>query len=99
MTSLCIPILMFHQTMMQKIITFSTVFISVPRYVFSFTKETDSNSISKFNFLFSFENWEEIFLEENVNIIFNNFLNNCLRTFMQVFQQLNHKIPIKQNHG
>ena len=68
-----------------KIITLSNVFISVPRYVFSFTKKTDSNSISKFNFLFSYENWEDVFLEENINIIFNNFLNTYLRTFYASF--------------
>ena len=68
-----------------KIMTLSNVFISVPRYVFSFTKVTDSNSISKFNFLFSYKNWENGFLEENVNIIFNNFLNTYLRNFYASF--------------
>ena len=41
-----------------------------------------------------------IFFEENVNIIFNNFLNTYLsESSTQVFQLLNQKTPINQNHG
>jgi len=38
-------------------ITLSNIFISIPRHVFSHTRKIDSNSISKFKFLLSFENW------------------------------------------
>ena len=68
-----------------QIITLSNIFISIPRHVFSYTKKIDSNSISNFTFLLSFENLEEVFLEENVNIIFNNFLNIYLRIFYASF--------------
>ena len=57
-----------------QIITLSNIFISIPRHVFSYTKKIDSNSISKFTFLLSYENWEDVFLEKNVN----NFLNTYL---------------------
>ena len=43
----------------------------------------DSNSVSKF--LLSYENWEDVFLEENINIIFNNFCNTYLRIFYASF--------------
>jgi len=49
-------------------ITLSNIFISIPRHVFSYTRKIDSNSISKFTFLLSFENWEAVFVEESVNI-------------------------------
>jgi hypothetical protein len=43
------------------------------------------NSIRAFKDLLSYENWEDVFLEENVNIIFNNFLNTYLRIFNTCF--------------
>jgi len=58
-----------------QIITLSNIFISIPRHVFSYTRKTDSKSVSKFTFLLSYKNWEDVFLEKNVNIIFDNFLN------------------------
>jgi len=69
----------------EQIITLSNIFISIPRHVFSYNRKIDSNSISKFTFLLSFEDWEDVFLEENVNIIFNNFLNTYLRIFNASF--------------
>jgi hypothetical protein len=68
-----------------QIITLSNIFISIPRHVFFYTKKTDNNSVTKFTFLLSFENWEDVFLEENVSIIFNNFLNTYLRIFCASF--------------
>jgi hypothetical protein len=68
-----------------QIITLSNVLISVPKHVFSFTRKINNNSISKFTFLLSYKNWEEVFLEKNVNIIFNNFLNTFLRIFYSSF--------------
>jgi hypothetical protein len=35
--------------------------------------------------MFSYENWEDVFLEANVNTIFNNFLNTFLRIFYACF--------------
>jgi len=68
-----------------QIITLSNILISIPRHVFSYTRNIVSNSISKFTFLLSFENWEDIFLEENVNIVINNFLNTYLIIFYVSF--------------
>ena len=47
-----------------QIITLSNIFISVPRLVFSFAMKIDNNSISKFTFLLSYKNWEDVFLEK-----------------------------------
>ena len=36
--------------------------------------------------MISFENWQDVFLEDDVNLIFNNFLNTYLRIFYASFQ-------------
>jgi len=68
-----------------QIITLSNILISDPRHVFSFSRKINNNSISIFLYLLSYENWEDVFLEKNVNIIFNNFLNTFLRIFYSSF--------------
>ena len=45
----------------------------------------DSNTINIFVLRLSYENWENVFLEENVNKIFNNFLNTYLKIFYASF--------------
>jgi hypothetical protein len=66
-------------------ITFSNIFISAPRHAFSFTRKINNHLISKFTYLLSYENWEDVFLESNVNTTFNNFLNTFLRIFYSSF--------------
>ena len=63
----------------------ANILISVPRHVFSFTGKINNSSISKFTFMLSYENWEDVSLEKNVNITFNNFLNTFLRIFYSSF--------------
>jgi hypothetical protein len=46
-------------------------------------------------YLLSYENWEDVFLEKNVNIIFNNFSEFSI----QVFPLINHNFLIIKNHG
>ena len=36
--------------------------------------------------MLSFENWQDVFFEDNVNFIFNNFHNTYLRIFYASFQ-------------
>ena len=38
-----------------------------------------------FTFLLNYKNWEDVFKDKNVNIIFNNFLNTYLRIFYASF--------------
>ena len=64
-----------------QIISLSNILISAPRHVFSFARKINNYSISQFTYLLSHENWEDVFLEANVNKIFNNFLNTFLRIF------------------
>ena len=82
-----------------QIITLSNIFIPIPRHVFSYTRKIDSNSINEFTFLLSFENWEDVFLEEMSIQFLIISLTLTSESSMQVFQSLNHKTPINQNHG
>jgi hypothetical protein len=50
-----------------QIMTISNIIITIPRQVFSYTRRIDSNSINNFTYLLSYESWEDVFLEENVN--------------------------------
>jgi hypothetical protein len=52
---------------------------------FYFNLKTDKFSIIDFNTKLSYESWENIFAENNVNTIFNNFLNTYLRIFYSSF--------------
>jgi len=47
-----------------QIITLSNIFIYIPRHVFSDTRKIYCNSISKFTFLLSDKNLEDVFLEK-----------------------------------
>ena len=51
----------------------------------SFKQRIDAFSIKDLNIKLSYESWEDIFTEDDVNTIFNNFLNTCLRNFIPVF--------------
>jgi hypothetical protein len=68
-----------------QIINISNILSSVPKHLFSFTRRMDSNSIRQFTDLLSYENWDDVFQENNVNIIFNNFLNTYFRIFYASF--------------
>ena len=52
---------------------------------FSLSRRIDSDSISKFQDLLSYENWEDVFLYNDVNTLFNNFLNTYLKIFYACF--------------
>jgi hypothetical protein len=52
---------------------------------FYFNRKIDKSSIMDFNTKLSYESWENIFGENNVNTIFNNFLNTYLRIFYSSF--------------
>jgi hypothetical protein len=62
--------------------------------------KVDKNTIRNFVYLLSYENWENIFLGENVNIIYNNFVNTYLRIFYASFSLAKFKkIHKTRNHG
>ena len=70
-----------------QIITLPNIYIPAPRHVFSFTRKVNNYSVNKFKYLLSYENWNDVFLDTNVNVnvIFNNFLNTFLRIFYACF--------------
>ena len=57
---------------------------NTPNRVFSLSRKTNSDSISKFTNLLSYENWDDVFAD-NVNVLFNKFHNNYLRIFNACF--------------
>jgi len=58
---------------------------------FYYNQKRDKLSIIDFNTKLSYESWEDIFTENDVNTIFNNFLNTYLRIFQSNF-------PLKKVH-
>jgi hypothetical protein len=43
-----------------------------------FSWKFDKNSVADFNMKLSYESWDDIFMDKDVNTIFNNFLNTYL---------------------
>jgi hypothetical protein len=74
-----------------QIITFSNIVISVPRHIYTIAREINSHAIMNFTLLLSYENWDDIFSEKDVNILFNNFLNTYLRIFYASFPHIKTK--------
>jgi hypothetical protein len=77
-----------------QVINLSNILSTVPKHLFPFTRRIDSNSVCKFTDLLSYENWEDVFLKNNVNVIFNNFLNTYLRILYASFVT----IKIQESH-
>ena len=48
-------------------------------------RDINDQSILEFQLLLSYENWEDIFMEDDANISFNKFLNIYLRIFQSCF--------------
>jgi exonuclease III len=59
---------------------------TTPKRIFSSSRRIDSDSIFKFQDLLSYENWEDVFMDNYVNRLFNNFLNTYFKIFMHAFQ-------------
>ena len=68
-----------------QIITLTDISISTPKQSFSLSRKIDSNTIKNFVYLLSYENWENVCMEEDVNIIYNNFVNTYVRIFYTSF--------------
>ena len=81
-----------------QIITFSNIANSAPRHIYTITREINRHTIMDFTLLLSYENWEDVFQEKDVNILFNNFLNTS-ESPMPVFQTSKQKMLIILNRG
>jgi hypothetical protein len=58
-----------------QVITLNNILISVTKHVVLYTRNINNQSIGQFIYMLSYEHLEDIFLEADVNVIFNNFLN------------------------
>jgi hypothetical protein len=53
----------------------------------TYIRNINKNTIAEFQFLLSWEQWDDIFGNNNVNNMFNNFLNTYLRYYYSSFQK------------
>ena len=58
-----------------QIIAVRDISTSIPKQSFSLIIKIDDDTIKNFVYLLSYENWKNVFMEEDVNIIYNNFVN------------------------
>jgi hypothetical protein len=58
----------------------------------------NNHSITNFKIKLSFETWDDIFGGNDVNVIFNNFLNTYLRIFYSSFTKRK-RVNLKVTHG
>jgi hypothetical protein len=68
-----------------QVISLSNVFKNNPKIRHTLIRRIDNYSTRIFIDLLSYENWDEIFLDDDVNITFNKFLNIYLRIFNASF--------------
>ena len=73
-----------------QIIALSDIMCSTPRQFPSYVMTIDSNCTGRFSELLSYENWEAVFQDIDVNQIFNSFQSTYLRIFHSCF-------PIRKN--
>jgi hypothetical protein len=62
-----------------------------------FYRKIDNYTVAVFQLQLSYENWDEIFVDKKVNIIFNSFLNTYLRIFNASFLTINKHIKSKND--
>jgi len=58
-----------------QIIALTDISTFIPKQSFSLIRKIDDNTLKNFVYLLSYENWKNVFMEEDVNIIYNNFVN------------------------
>jgi hypothetical protein len=68
-----------------------------PKTHYTFTRRIDNNTSCSFIEGLSYESWEEVFLEDDVNTIFNKLLNTYLRIFNASFPIVKSKETTKSN--
>jgi hypothetical protein len=68
-----------------QIINLTYTFNFISNRFSSFSRKINKESTLKFKKLLSYENWEDVFVDKDVNTLFNNFLNTYLRIFYACF--------------
>ena len=56
-------------------------------------RRVDNNTNANFAYLLSYETWDDVFSETEVNVSYNNFLNTYLRIFYASFPMVKVKTP------
>ena len=81
-----------------QIIAFTDTSTCNPKQTISLTRKIDDDKTRNFVHQLSYENWENVFMED-VNIIYNNFVNTYVRIFNTNFPLVEIKIYKTQNNG
>jgi hypothetical protein len=68
-----------------QIIVLNNITVLDHKQIFYHKRVINNYTIGRFLFLLSYENWEDVFSETNVNIAFNKFLNIFLRIYNSCF--------------
>jgi potassium voltage-gated channel Eag-related subfamily H protein 8 len=68
-----------------QVIAFTGIFTPTLQQSFSMIRKVNKNTITNFACLLSYETWEDVFTETEVNKIYNKFLNTYLRVFYASF--------------
>jgi len=76
-----------------QIIAFTDICTPTPRQSFTMIRRVDKSTIANFAYLLSYETWDDVFSETEVNVTYNNFLNTYLRIFYASFPMVKVKIP------
>lgn len=76
-----------------QVIALDNITVSVHNLIFYHKRVINNYTIGQFLYLLSYENWEEVFSETNVNIAFNEFLNIFLRIFYSCFPLKKFRYP------
>lgn len=68
-----------------QIVAFRDIFTPTPKQTHTLIRKINNNTINEFLHNLSYVNWENVFIEGNVNVIFNNFLDTYLKIFYASF--------------
>ena len=75
-----------------QILTFLNLATSVPKNLSITTSKVNNLTINNFILLLSYENWDNVFQDNDIYILFNNFLNTYLRIFYTCFPETKRNI-------
>jgi hypothetical protein len=80
-----------------QVIELANMYNEKPKNHYSFTRKIDCDTSRSFTEDLSYENWEEIFLDDDVNKIFNKFLDTYIKIFNANFPMVIKKKSTKPN--
>ena len=80
-----------------QIIEISNLYYTNPSKQYKYTRKFDNDTMLTFTNLLSYELWDQIFTNQDINLIFNNFLNIYLKIYNASFPVIKRKECIKSN--